>query len=231
MSKTILNQPVLPNTIQIAKQEVAELGSQLPGFDLREIIVLLGGDYSQLCHILAMFQEDFSPIINELSGNLSKGELYDAEVLLHKTKGVVGNIGAIRLYDISEELDQQLKLAMFNDDFFVGSFEHPAWDKWQVIFADTMQTITDFLESRSADPHSQVDTLSVDVMPLLQELKALLIDNNYIDSDLLDNIRAVLGTSQARLYQEMLNRLMYYDYPEALRILLNIINSVREEAV
>ncbi|MFU8787889.1 MAG: ATP-binding protein [Methylobacter sp.] len=65
----------------------------------------------------------------------------------------------------------------------------------------------------------------------LKELDALLVENVYINSDLLDKIQRTLGKNENRQYRDLLNYLMHYDYPEARRVLADIINSIRGEAV
>ncbi|UOA07222.1 hybrid sensor histidine kinase/response regulator [Methylobacter sp. S3L5C] len=73
-------------------------------------------------------------------------------------------------------------------------------------------------------------TVSEDISKLLQELDTLLIENAYINSELLEKIDSALGKNQNRLHQKLLNSLMYFDYPEARHILTNIISSVQGEA-
>ena len=260
--KALINKPVLPthllNALQTPKHEdvrpientsliveQAPASVQIPGFDLREILSVLDEDYAQLSYVLGMFKEDYSTFSDELSASLNKGELYDAEMHLHKMKGVAGNIGAIRLYDISEELDQQLKQAMFKEGFVANSetlassrksafkrkrFEHETWDRWQSIFAETMKAITDFLDKRSSDSQQISVMLPQNASQLLLELDALLLENAYISSDLLEKIEPALGGNQAQLYQTLLNSLMHFDYPEARRILAKIIRSVLGDA-
>jgi transcriptional regulator with PAS, ATPase and Fis domain len=57
----------------------------------------------------------------------------------------------------------------------------------------------------------------------------LLIENAYINSELLEKIDSALSKNQNRLHQKLLNCLRHFDYPEARRILTNIISSVQGE--
>ncbi len=114
--------------------------TELPDFDLRDILALLGDDYSQLFHVFCMFKEDFFPIYEEICSKLSKYEFFEAERLLHQLKGVAGSIGATKLHAMSEELDQQLKK---------GSFEQATFEKWQETFKITMQILEDYLRKNS----------------------------------------------------------------------------------
>jgi signal transduction histidine kinase/DNA-binding response OmpR family regulator/HPt (histidine-containing phosphotransfer) domain-containing protein len=108
----------------------------LPGFDLSEIMPLLDGDYSQLQNIFVMFQEDFSDVADHISEKLNAGEIVAAEHQLHQMKGVAGNIGAIKLYDVSQALDIQLKQ---------GFYDNKLWDEWKVVFSETLQIISNFI--------------------------------------------------------------------------------------
>lgn len=238
--KALLNKPVLPArllkaiqttqpkhlisaaklTTQITQKSPASL--QLPGFNLHEILALLGGDHTQLCHIFSMFKEDFSPIVDQLSGHLIKEEWSEAQTTLHTMKGVAGNMGAMMLYDISEELDQQLKHSRF---------DYQTWDRWQAIFAESMKTISDFLDSRTIDSQSISVTACKNVLPLLHELDALLHENAYIGSEWLDKIDSALGGNQTPEYPALFNSLRHYDYPQARRVLASIINSLEGEVV
>lgn len=233
--KALLNKPVLPSrllkaiqatkpkhvrtstlTTHVAKESTDSL--QLPGFNLHEILALLGEDNAQLCHILAMFKEDFSPIVDQLSSHLIKEEWSEAQTTLHTIKGVSGNMGAMMLYDISEELEQQLKNSRFEDE---------TWDRWKATFAESMKTISDFLDNRHMDsPSVSATVFNKNVTPFLHELDALLSENAYIGSELLDKIDSALGENQVREYSALLNSLRHYDYPEARRVLANMINSV-----
>jgi signal transduction histidine kinase/DNA-binding response OmpR family regulator len=71
--------------------------------------------------------------------------------------------------------------------------------------------------------------VSEDINQLLQELNMLLIENAYINSELLEKIDSALSKNQNRLHQKLLSCLRHFDYPEARRILTNIISSVQGE--
>ncbi len=113
---------------------------ELPGFNLRDIISMLGNDYSQLVQIFCMFKEDFVPVFDKIILKLNNNEFYEAERLLHQLKGVAGNIGAETLYTISEELDSQLK---------TDSFKQETLDQWKIVFADTMQVVEGYISNNS----------------------------------------------------------------------------------
>jgi len=70
-----------------------------------------------------------------------------------------------------------------------------------------------------------------DAIDFLQQLDTLLLENSYIGTDLLNKIEAAIAKNESSQYRELLHCLMDYNYPEARRILAELISSISSEAV
>lgn len=69
--------------------------------------------------------------------------------------------------------------------------------------------------------------LSQNYIQFFRDLDALLLENAYIDSELLNKIDCLAGDgNESRQYKALLDCLMAYDYPKARDILSDIINSL-----
>ncbi|TRW89954.1 histidine kinase [Candidatus Methylobacter oryzae] len=69
--------------------------------------------------------------------------------------------------------------------------------------------------------------LSQDYIQFFRDLDALLLENAYIDSELLNKIDCLAGDgNESRQYKALLDCLMAYDYPKARDMLSDIINSL-----
>ncbi|UOA07217.1 hypothetical protein [Methylobacter sp. S3L5C] len=189
---------------------------QMPDFNLSEPFLLHNDKDSQLCNILTAFNEEYPSIIDELSANISKGYLYEVKLQLHKIKIFADDIGAIRLSHLSKQFELQLENR---------HIETETWDQWKIVLSDTIQAITEFLSTHCFDSPHKDGVLQADIILLLQELDAQLLENTYIDTALLNKIHAVIDRNKLQEYQRLLDSLMHYDYPKARSILANVLRN------
>lgn len=119
IKKELPDEATPAQTIPLTHSALAEA---LPGFDLDTILVLLNGDTLQLIDLLRVFRTDAQSDYESVRDLLQRHEIVAAERVLHKLKGVAGNLGAKSLFDISNQLDLQMKK---------GSYEADTLKQWQ----------------------------------------------------------------------------------------------------
>lgn len=82
--------------------------SQLRGFNLEEVLKMLGGNEILLHKLLIMFEKKYSPIMEDLHILLDQGNFIAAEALVHDIKGACGNLAATTLFEAAATLDTLL---------------------------------------------------------------------------------------------------------------------------
>lgn len=212
--KSALNTELQFSSLLLPTQ--APVNNQLTDFHPHKLLSLLNDESSQLYCMLTLFKESYLSIINELSVNLNKNELDEVKIQLQKIKIIAADIGAVRLYDLSKEFNNQLENRCI---------ENETWDSWKTVFTDTIQSINKFSNINFVDNQHKSVFLKEDVILLLQELDAQLIANTYIDLALINRIHATIEKNQSQEYQKLLDFLMHYDYPNARCILANILKN------
>ena len=120
----------------------------LPDFDFSELNQLIGNDPEELLQVLSMFVEDFSQLDQSIELALQQNDLNRAHRLVHQMKGVAANIGATKLFQISEALDSQLKQNNYDPDI---------WQQWLAIFTQTLATLQTSLSSENTGKKLSLD--------------------------------------------------------------------------
>ena len=121
-----ISSPVLAVGILDAKPPVdhARLPDVLAGFDLRRALDRLGGNRDLLARLLMDFAEGQAGFLAQLDALLETGENAQAASLLHKLKGVAGNLGATELAVRTRQLEHEIKACLPLDSYnaFVAAF-------------------------------------------------------------------------------------------------------------
>ncbi|MEW6563624.1 MAG: ATP-binding protein [Pseudomonadota bacterium] len=98
----------------------ADLQEALPGFELDTILVLLNGDTAQLVGLLQTFRTDAQSDAEEIQTLIQRNDIPAAERVLHRLKGVAGNLGAKALFDACATLDAQMKKGYYESGAFLA---------------------------------------------------------------------------------------------------------------
>lgn len=104
---------------------------RLAGFDLASPLFLLGGDQSMLGELLRGFKQDMAGVPEQIREKAEAGDLNAAREIAHKIKGSAGNVGAMDLHKIAQQLEKELKegsyhpatLQKFSDQFRISMDE------------------------------------------------------------------------------------------------------------
>jgi CheY-like chemotaxis protein len=85
------------------------LPAQLPGFDLEQVLALLGGNRALFKSLAIQFSEQFAETSTEIGKLIQSGSITTATALAHQIKGAAGNLGALKLHKAAEALEMTLK--------------------------------------------------------------------------------------------------------------------------
>ncbi|WP_432738302.1 response regulator [Maridesulfovibrio sp. FT414] len=99
--------PYVPLAAQ--KQDLILSLPDLPGLDSETGLKNIGGYLKGYLRVLRGFRKDYGDFSARLSGLVNDNNMGEAAVLLHTLKGVVGNIGATRLYELCRVLESDLR--------------------------------------------------------------------------------------------------------------------------
>jgi CheY-like chemotaxis protein len=81
----------------------------LPGFDLTNVISMVGGNEELVTQLLLTLQEDTESTLDDLEVQISENNFTVAHRLVHTIKGSAGNLGATALHTAAATLDYFLK--------------------------------------------------------------------------------------------------------------------------
>lgn len=130
-----INQPAEPVTIQAEHAANAPSESQLTqlaGFDFTNTLLLLGGDEALLKELLLGFKEEMVGVPEQIREKAESGDIPSARDIVHRIKGSSGNVGAMDLHKIAQQLEAELKQGTYNPDTF---------QKFQAQYTATMYEI------------------------------------------------------------------------------------------
>jgi CheY-like chemotaxis protein/HPt (histidine-containing phosphotransfer) domain-containing protein len=92
------------------------LSAELPGFDLEQVLFLLGGNRAKLGKLLQQFVVEFTDGTTRLEQLLRQQQFAEARALVHNIKGASGILGAVELLHIAQQLEAQLSGNDLNPD-------------------------------------------------------------------------------------------------------------------
>ncbi len=205
-----LVQWLLP-VVEIAETAVAfeekKFGSlDLPGFDLQNLLVLLGNNQQLATQMLFDFMANMKTVSFEIEALLKAGDFASAKELAHKIKGVSGNIGAVRLYAAAEALEAEL---------YRGS--SVTFNEFNVAFNQAIAAIAAMpqpVQLIAVGP-GNVDALKRG----LTELDGLLKNNDFISEALLNTLKPELAFVQLELFAQLCRQVNDLNYQQARKLL------------
>jgi CheY-like chemotaxis protein len=107
-------QQELKNGMRPIRASAAEvqLPDQLPGFELHNVLALLGGNQVLLRKLLLQFAGQFSAAAGEVANMIGEGKYREAADYLHQIKGAAANLGATAVQQAASNLESQLNSGM-----------------------------------------------------------------------------------------------------------------------
>ena len=199
--------PVLEPVVTAEAFEEKTFGSMdLPGFDLQNLLVMLGNNEELAKHFLFDFMASMKTLSCEIEALLTVGDLASAKELAHKIKGVSGNIGAVRLYAAAEVLEAEL---------YRGS--SATFIEFNTAFNQAMAAIAAMPQPEQliSTTHGNADGLKRSIA----ELDELLQGNSFISEALLNTLKPELYDEQLDLFARLCRQVSDLNYQQARKLL------------
>nr|WP_136249823.1 Hpt domain-containing protein [Ningiella ruwaisensis] len=179
-----------------------------PLLDLGFGLSQLGGNEKLLMRMLGKFRDEFEHMPSEVKSALDKGDLEDAKIKVHTTKGITGNLGLMALFDVSKELDRQIKAEDIEDET-LNAFE---------------LTMSQTCEAIDKQDDKEVDT-QLHARTHIADAKTQLLDklarHEFIDDTLLHNLVSSLDISKEQ-QASLINLVEELQYDEASELVKSL---------
>jgi len=182
----------------------------LPGIDITTGISRVGGNIKLYRNLLNKFSQNQSTFTEDIKVALEQGDIELAERLAHTIKGVSGNIGAMVLHVASRDLESGIK-------------EHGvdvAADLLALVQTHLEQVLNSISTLDDADDAEMEPTEEMDlakIKPMIEELKALLEDDDTEAANVVEKLQARLKGTEAGLALSKVEKCIGdYDFEEAL---------------
>ena len=203
---------------QMEQSGDALLGN-MPGFDLGNVLEMVGGNSQEVARLLLSFMDSMADVPGEIEAKAKAGDFNTARELAHKLKGVAGNLGATSLHAATGRLEGELKAGRHDPATFTAFLDE---------FNRTMFAISGLrqVKIRRQAPASNARALA----EIAREIDALLEENSFVPAELLDEFRASLPASkqeQFDMLQKYIGDIQYAKARQALHALAES-SSVRE---
>jgi PAS domain S-box-containing protein len=179
----------------------------LPGFDLRNLLAMIGNNQELAIRLLLTFMESMKDLPGEIEALFAVEHFVAARELVHKIKGASGTIGAMRLYAVSVALEAELK-----DELSAASF-----GSFREAFNQTMSVIAAL--PRAADLMPPTGGNSEALKRSAAELDLLLKENDFIPDSLLNALQPHLALDQLGLFAQLRKLINDLQYDQARKIL------------
>ncbi|CAK0781784.1 two-component system, sensor histidine kinase and response regulator [Gammaproteobacteria bacterium] len=181
---------------------------ELPGFDLNRGLALLGGNRQLWRNLAQRFSEDFAQAQEEISAHFAKGENEAGCRLVHRLRGVAGNLGAMDLYEAASALEQHIKN---------GKIPGLAWEQVQQHLTKVLNTIETWIPANTdtaAAISSQVEHSIA--LPLLDQIMTLIEKKEFIPSRFSEELHhCFAGTAYTQAVEKLVRCLDNFDFSGA----------------
>lgn len=182
---------------------IAEL---LPDFDVQRARLLFGDNPDVYLRLLDRFEQDYSEEHVLIIFTLGIDEKASAEKMLHKLKGVSGNLGALALNAACEKLDAQLKK---------GYYAAAEFDEWMAVFQRTTAHVAALLRRLPPALANDVPARNPAKASIVAGLAQILASEEYVCDELLAELKSTLNESDEKLYLDLVGHVRRLDYPKA----------------
>ncbi|MFW6046485.1 MAG: response regulator [Candidatus Woesearchaeota archaeon] len=187
--------------------------SNVYGLDTKLGMKLSRNDISTYLRILRLFVEIHNNDAEKISNLISQGHLDDAEKITHALKGTSGNIGAVIVQSLSNDLDTALKYRDTN--------------QIQELWPELLSTLSKLLKDLNfilKDPNDKYieasDKLTEDQRKVIFDLIELLEKKNSRSSKFLKTHKQdLISAIGSELFMEIERAINMFDFSNALHII------------
>lgn len=179
------------------------LATDLPGFDVNYIQLVMGADRNKQQNLLKRFAELFADAPAQFQHHLQTGDTAQTAQWLHHLKGAAGAIGASALSQAAGSLEDKLEQGL------VSTSEQTILHR---SLTDTLQTLARFTDAQEPDTRSDWKL----ARQLCEQLRHLLEESDYIPRDVLAHLHEALPAHpQQQLLQRLDKCIDNIDYQQA----------------
>ncbi len=191
--------------------------SELPGFDLHNLLLMLGNNQEHPIQLLLTFSDSAKTLIDDLETLVQSGDRRSAKDLVHKFKGSSGCIGALQLYAALEALESELN----------GELSAVSLGALKQTFNQVMSVIASL---QQAEQPIVPGRINVEALKLCAtELEGLLNGNDFISEDLLNTLKVQLTAPQLALFALLHKQVNTFHYHEARKTLSQLTELARSQ--
>ncbi|MCP4268299.1 MAG: response regulator [Candidatus Brocadiaceae bacterium] len=202
----------------LSEIEISDELSRIPDIDVLAGLSRIGGDEDQYRNLLARFVKNYPDTISDVSKLISQGKMLDAERATHTLKGVVGNIGITKLYELTVALEKAIS---DNNRSHIEQYLKESAEMLSLVINNLsqLQTMDKINNNKKAYQEDEV-------VELLLQLKAQLQQQNAAAIDTLKMLQQYKFNDES--YLDSMNQLLEsYDFKSATKVLTNFMDSLK----
>ena len=209
--------PASPVAAEVAQDDEDQYLAAIPGVDLVDGLVAVGGDRQRFRQLLVRFFEEYDHAAVKIQDAMERGDLYEAEHQAHALKGVAGLIGANVLCQAADDLETALR----HGD---SARQLPAMIALLSVLNPLLAALKPLINvpepSCKESPTADIEVDCSAVASLLQELLELLHDQDPESEVVMEQVEKVLQYSHFEpTCRDLAKHIRRYNYKEALQVL------------
>jgi len=189
------------------EEDDIHLAEFFPDLDIVSGIRRFGNNKELFLKMLSKFISTNQQICFELRELINKGEFEQAHLKIHTLKGESGNIGAVRVFELSEQIEQ----SVLNDDV-------TGFGKELLLLENSVEEITLAVQNYFRETNYGGDKDEHTIKNLINELTESLKSKNPKAFDILDEL-ALKGINRSDI--DAINKAVSNNDPDEALILLN----------
>jgi CheY-like chemotaxis protein/HPt (histidine-containing phosphotransfer) domain-containing protein len=196
----------------------------LESFDFVTSLDRLGGNQEFYYHLLEMFHNNHSDEISSIRQMIVEKDLKSARIMAHTLKSAASNIGAQDVSEAAGLLEYEI------GEGRLGNVDNLLKQLGKTL-EEAMHSIALFVENVASSEAVAISETDIQTLsPLFTLLAKSLAENDMMANQYLDKIlSAVKNSPISDEIAEINGFVEQYDYASALRILENLVNSLKKE--
>ncbi len=197
----------------------------LDGIDVETGLLRMGGNTRRFANVLRKFREQNLEAAGAVRSALLREETETAAMLLHRLKGVSGNLGAMGVADAAGKMEERLRAG----DDSAAAIALEALDNE---LNRVCRAVSGLDEGNEAAPAARDRTLTPaeteGLAPRLDHLEELIRENDTEAAGVLEKLtKAVEGSPIAQTFKALGTHLGRYDFDGAMEVLAQVADELR----
>ena len=215
----------LQQTILNQGEDMPPSGSQLPGIDMARGLAQAGGNKKIYFSVLSKFLSNYASTVDDIRKALADNDTETSHRLLHTLKGVAGNIGAHKLHDTAQSLEDGRDVDDIEGDLRT----------LEKALQEVVTSIASLQQPQNTPvPSEENKNGTIDhsaILALTETITALLEESDTEVEQPIEKLTACLkNTSLSSYAQELENKVGRYEFDEALEVMEQLIRKMSGEA-